>query len=100
MARRGGRPGKWLIPDDYYGITRYNNEVRTDYWGNLATKPLKRNLQEIATPLNDPEPVQPVRAPNYEVVNPATTDVVPTFVGSTTSHTNLMSAAYQAGAVT
>lgn len=100
MARRGGRPGSWLIPDDYYGFTSYNTKLRFDYWGQLAAKPLKRNLQEIATPLNDPVPVNPVRAPNYEVVDSSTTAVVPQFVGTTSVPTNTDNAAYQSGAVT
>lgn len=100
MARRNGRPGSWLIPDDYYGFVRFNSQLRYDYWGALAQKPLKRNLQEIASPLNDPQPVDPVRGPNYEIVNSATTAVVPQFVGVTSVPTNTDNAAYQSGAVT
>lgn len=72
MARRTGKNGQWLVADDYYGITRYASEVRQDYWGNYVKKEMKRNLQEIASPLNDPEPVPFYRGPTYEYVTPGT----------------------------
>lgn len=100
MARRNGRPGSWLATDDYTGFTRYVSELKRDFWGSLAVKPLKRNLQEIASPLNDPRPVNPYRGPNYESVNPLTTTVAPTFVGYTNVRTSHDNAAFQSGAVT
>lgn len=100
MARRNGRPGSWLMSDDYTGFVRYQSELKQDYWGSWAQKPLKRNLQEIASPLNDPVPVNPLRGPNYEYVNPAITTVAPQFVGKTTVPTNNDNMAYQSGAVT
>jgi hypothetical protein len=42
--------------------------MQTDFWGNIVTKPLKRNLQELASPLSDPEPVPFFRGSNYEVI--------------------------------
>lgn len=98
--RRNGRKGDHLATDDYYGFTEYASRLIRDYWGSYSILPFKRNPQEMAFPLNDPRPVDLYRGPSYEVVNSATTRVVPTFVGNTTVRTNLKSAAYQAGAVT
>jgi hypothetical protein len=100
MARRGGRKGDYLITDDYTGFTTYSSKVHLDFWGALAKKPLLRNLQEIASPLADPYPVNPYRGPNYESVNPLTTTVAPTFVGKTNVKTSHDNAAFESGAVT
>lgn len=99
MARRNGRKGDYLATDDYTGFTTYGSRLHMDYWGALAVKPLLRNLQEIATPLNDPQPVIDYRGPNYEA-SPATPTVAPAFIGNTTVHTSHDNAAFQSGAVT
>lgn len=96
MARRRGRPGDHLVVDDYSGFTTYASKVRRDYWGMYAVKPLKRNLQEIATPLNDPHPVEIYRGPQYEASNPSEYTTAPTYVGNTTVPTNPNNAAFQA----
>lgn len=96
MARRGGRKGAWLAADDYTGFTHYASELKRDYWGAYAVKPLLRNLQEIAVPLNDPEPVDPYRGPNYEVTPVCVAELAPTYVGNTTVRTNPNNAAFQA----
>lgn len=100
MARRNGRPGAWLMTDDDTGFTRYNSQLKRDYWGNYAEKPLERNLQEIATALTDPYPVFPVRGPQYETVASVSALVsAPTNVGVTSIPTNLTAPAIQAGVV-
>ena len=100
MARRNGRPGAWLMTDDDTGFTRFNSQLKRDYWGNYTEHPLQRNLQEIATALTDPYPVFPVRGPQYETVaNVATLVSAPTFVGVTSIRTDLTAPAIQAGAV-
>jgi hypothetical protein len=76
------------MTDEYYGFTRYNTDLKRDYWGVYAQKPLKRNLQEIACPLNDPEPVQPYRGPSYEASDPCIAEIAPLYVGQTTVLTN------------
>lgn len=83
MARRNGRKGNWLASDDYTGVTKYASVLQRDYWGNMAERPLKRNLQEIASPLNDPYPVEFYRGPVYEQVNPCDFELAPAFVGLT-----------------
>lgn len=100
MARRRGRPGSYLMTDDDSGFTCYASELHRDYWGNYTKKPLLRNLQEIASPLNDPVPVPIYRGPNYEVVNAAITTVAPTNVGLTNKPTSHDNPAFQSGAVT
>ncbi len=100
MARRNGRPGAWLMSDDYTGFVNYASKLKRDFWGAYAVRPLKRNLQEIASPLNDPAPVYPYSGPNYEYIDPAITTVIPQFVGKTTVPTNTNNMAYQSGAVT
>lgn len=96
MARRGGRPGDHLATDDYFGVTTYASKLRKDFWGSLAVKPLLRNLQEIASPLNDPRPVDVYRGPNYESSAPNIGYNAPVFVGNTTTPTNPNNAAIQA----
>ena len=88
------------MADDYTGFVRYASELKRDFWGAYAHKPLERNLQELASPLSDPEPVNPYRGPNYEVVNPTTTTVYPLFVGNTNVPTDTQNAAIQGGVVT
>lgn len=83
MARRQGRKGDWLVSDDYYGTTQYASRVRQDWWGNYVVKPLLRNLQEIATPLGDPYPVDFYNGPDYETVDPCDFEVAPATVGLT-----------------
>lgn len=87
MALRSGRKGAWLASDDYTGLTRYASELHRDYWGNYTKKPLKRNLQEIASPLNDPEPVPLFRGGKYEPTVPADFALSPLYIGNTTQKT-------------
>lgn len=97
MARRAGRPGSWLVTDDYTGVTCYQSEVQRDYWGSYAKKPLLRNLQEIASPLNDPEPVSLFRGPNYEQISTLCVgSVAPIKIGVTNINTSQNNAAFQA----
>lgn len=96
MARRRGRPGSWLAADDNTGFTKYGEELRLDYWGNRTAIPLKRNLQEIASPLDDPGPVPFYRGQNYEEMNPCASEIAPFFVGNTSVRTNPNNAAFQA----
>ncbi len=95
MARRGGRKGDWLATDDYTGFTVYASKLKRDYWGNLTVSPLLRNLQEIASPLNDPEPVPYFRAPSYEFTPPCVGELAPAYVGNTTVPTNQNNMAFQ-----
>jgi hypothetical protein len=89
MARRSGRKNAWLATDDYSGFTRYASELREDYWGAWTKNPLERNLQEIASPLNDPQPVPLYRGPNYEVWPYSTYGfIIPDDVGVTNVPTN------------
>ena len=95
MARRNGRKGDYLATDDYTGFTVYASKLKRDYLGSYAVRPLLRNLQEIATPLNDPEPVDVYSGPNYEVTNGCIADLAPLYVGLTSVPTNLNNAAGQ-----
>lgn len=81
--RRNGRPGDYLITDDWTGCTTYHSKVRKDYWNNLSEIVLQRNLQEIATPLSDPYPVKEYRGPQYEPTNACDFEVQPAFIGKT-----------------
>lgn len=83
MARRRGRPGDYLLTDDYSGTTTYRSRVTEDYWGNFTRFPLERNLQEIASPLNDPYPVSVFRGPQYERTDPCDFELFPRFIGKT-----------------
>lgn len=96
MARRNGRKGDYLATDDYTGMTRYASELHRDYWGQYAVYPLKRNLQEIASPLDDPAPVPFYRGPSYEQSIPCDYELAPQFVGLTNVPTNPNNAAFQA----
>jgi len=96
MARRNGRLGAWLATDDYTGITRYASELRRDFWGSVSKYPLQRNLQEIASPLSDPQPVSLYRGPNYEQTPVCVSETAPLYVGNTTVRTNPNNAAFQA----
>ena len=97
MARRNGKKGDYLVTDDYTGFTKYASNLRRDYWGNYATKPLQRNLQEIAKPLNDPRPVSFYRGSNYEVMpNYCLDRGYPFFVGLTNVQTKTDNAYLQA----
>ena len=83
------------MSDDYTGMTHYASELRRDYCGAWAKKPLKRNLQEVASPLNDPQPVDPYRGPTYEASGTCLGDVAPTYVGLTNVRTSISNMAYQ-----
>lgn len=95
MARRSGRKGNWLATDDWTGFTEYATTLKLDYWGNRTRIPLRRNLQEIASPLDDPAPVPYFRGPNYEITRSCIGEVAPAFVGNTTIRTNPYNAAFQ-----
>lgn len=88
MARRGGRLGAWLAADDQTGFVHYASELKRDFWGAFVKKPLLRNLQEIASPLNDPTPVPFYRGGNYEFTPTCVGEVAPVYVGNTTIPTN------------
>lgn len=95
MARRRGRPGDYLMTDDYYGTTTYRSKVTEDYWGSYSRRPLQRNLQEISQPLDDPYPVPIYRGPGYEQTNACDFELQPNYIGNTytpfpnTAYTNL-----------
>lgn len=95
MARRNGRKGDYLATDQYYGFTRYASQLTRDYWGAYAQKPLQRNLQEIAIPLTDPEPVPFYSGPSYEITPKCVAEIAPTYVGNTTIPTNPYNMAFQ-----
>jgi hypothetical protein len=95
MASKGSK-GVWLATDDYTGFTVFANKLRRDFWGALAVKPLKRNLQEIASPLSDPLPVSLFRGSNYENTPTCVGDTAPLYVGNTAIPTNPNNAAFQA----
>lgn len=96
MARRSGRPGSWLMVDDTTGFVKYSSQLRRDFWGNMTAVPLKRNLQEIASPLNDPAPVPVYRGPNYEASDPCGGEVLRPFVSNTNVPTSQQNMAAQA----
>jgi len=98
MARRGGKKGEWLFTDDWTGFTSYSSKAKLDYWGNLvAGKPLQRNLQEISSPLNDPQPVAFYRGPQYEATTGCDFETQPLFIGKTTIPTKPSQATYIMG---
>lgn len=86
MARRNGRLGDHLATSDYSGCTEYASRLVYDYWGALGTAQeiLKRNLQEIASPLGDPYPVSLYRGAQYEQTTPCDFETQPLFIGNTT----------------
>lgn len=90
MARRRGRKGEYLASDDLTGFTHYRSALKLDYWNNLVKRPLLRNLQEIATPLNDPRPVPIYRGPVYEHTEACDFELQPLFIGTT----NVLSPSY------
>lgn len=94
--RRSQRRGDYLATDDTTGFTRYASQLRLDYWGNRTQIPLKRNLQEIAYPLDDPTPVPFTRGPSYELSRACVGEIAPSFVGNTSVPTNPDNAAFQA----
>lgn len=95
MARRGQRKGDWLMTDDYFGQTHYASELSRDFWGSWAKQPLLRNLQEIASPLSDPQPVPYFTGPTYELSVPCDYELAPVYVGLTNVPTNSNNAAFQ-----
>lgn len=95
MARRSGRKGDFLAADDYTGFTEFGSRLKLDFWGQRTRKPLLRNLQEIATPLDDPYPLPFYRGSNYEQTNGCIAEVAPAYVGLTTVPTNTQNAAMQ-----
>lgn len=95
MARRSGRPGEWLATDDITGFTEYASTLRRDYWGNMTRVVLQRNLQEIASPLDDPEPVPFFRGASYEFTPKCIAEIAPTYVGNTNVPTSQDNMAFQ-----
>lgn len=93
--RRRGKPGDYLATDDYTGFTSYASQLKRDYWGQYARRPLLRNLQEIATPLDDPQPVPFYRGPSYEVTQACAGSTAPAYVGLTNVPTNPNNMAFQ-----
>lgn len=97
MARRSGRKGDYLATDDYTGFTVFASKLQRDFWGSMAVNPLQRNLQEISSPLNDPQPVPMFRGPTYETYPTICLGAVaPLYVGTTNVLTNQNNAAFQA----
>lgn len=96
MARRNGRKGDFLATDDTTGFTRFGSELRLDYWGNRTAIPLKRNLQEIASPHDDPAPLPFYRGASYEFTPAGIGFALPATVGNTTIPTDVNNAAIQA----
>jgi len=97
MARRNGRPGSHLAIDQYTGFTTYVENLKRDWWGTYARKPLQRNLQDIATPLLDPYPVEVYTGSAYEQIpNPCIFENIPLFIGNTNIRTPLNGDAAQA----
>lgn len=84
MARRRGRPGEYLMADDYTGVNTYASRLSQDFWGSYARKPLARNVQEIASPLGDPFPVKVYRGPDYEATTTCQFELSPIYIGKTT----------------
>jgi hypothetical protein len=84
MARRRGRPNNYLMVDDNTGFTTYADRLQQDYWGNWSKYGLKRNLQEISSPLGDPYPVPVFRGSQYEATTACQFELQPRFVGKTT----------------
>lgn len=95
MARRNGRKGDYLATDDLTGFTVYASRLKRGYYGEMAVRPYQRNLQEIASPFNDPQPVPVYSGPNYEITDACTGETIPAFVGNTTIRTNTHNAAVQ-----
>lgn len=83
MARRRGKPGDYLMTSDYSGVTEYASKLTKDFWGDYGEFNLKRNLQEIASPLNDPYPVPIYRGPSYEPTTACDFETQPLFIGKT-----------------
>ena len=97
MARRNGRPGDYLFADMYTGFTKYRTQVRKDFWGSFAERPLLRNLQEIATPLLDPYPVGDYSPGTYEQIDECVLNSTPPFIGKTNIPTPIGPAVQNAG---
>lgn len=96
MARRQGRLGDYLATDDYSGATVLASRLKRDFWGNYAVRPLERNVQEIAQPLNDPEQLPFYRGPDYEAWPYSSYGfIVPLTVGNTSILTNRNNMAIQ-----
>lgn len=88
MARRNGRKGDYLYTSDYTGVAGYASRMQKDYWNDYNDgKILQRNLQEIATPLNDPYPVPMYNGPDYEKGVECASEIIPLFIGRTTRRT-------------
>lgn len=97
MARRNGRKGDYLFTSYYSGVTGYASKMKKDYWGDWGDrKILERNLQEVATPLNDPYPVPFYSGPMYEQTGPCIGEESPLFIGKTNRPFPNNSAASQA----
>lgn len=99
MARRRGKLGEYLAVDEYYGNVVYASRLKRDDDGYYAVKPLQRNLQEIASPLNDPRPVSLQRGPDYETYDVCALQTAPLFIGNTNVRTSTLGAAMQSQAL-
>jgi len=82
--RRGWRSGKWLIIDEESGVTRYNDEIRTDWRGIYVTKEYadSEHPQDFVKPLDDPKAINTINPPNRDFDICQTTNVL--FVPNTT----------------
>lgn len=97
MARRNGKPGSHLVIDQYTGFTTYRERIKRDFWGAYAKRPLKRNLQDIATPLLDPYPVDVYTGSAYEQIpNTCVFETLPLYIGTTNIRTPTTGDAAQA----
>lgn len=94
--RRNQKRGDWLASDDLTGFTVYASKIKRGWYGEQAVKPYKRNLQEVASPLDDPEVVPFILGPNYENTSGCPGADAPLYVGNTTVLTNPNNAAIQA----
>jgi len=79
-------------------MTVYADQLEKDFWGDygLPNEIIKRNLQEIANPLNDPYPVPFYRGPTYEKTSDCIGELTPLYIGKTTRPFPQGSAAAQA----
>lgn len=97
MARRNGRKGDYLYTSDYSDTAGFASRMQRDYWGDYNDDfILKRNLQEISVPLNDPYPVPIYSGPSYEQTNGCIGESIPIYIGNTTRPFPTNSAVVQA----
>jgi len=80
--RNGWKKGQFLIIDSESGMTRYSNQVKEDYTGEMITRRYAdyEQPQDFIRPVNDPKPIP--------FANPGVSDFevsmcLPEFVGET-----------------